>query len=433
VTWDACRGDPHAWCGVWVSPRDPVEGCHRLVGPAAVGATPEASAVTRGLRNRRRRIRHGGTIPGHLTCRYMECLGCPPRRVTPSGNRGPGPRTKGPRREYGGTVSTRDDDVEEFAALLRRLKARTDRSYGALARRVNMNTSTLHRYCAGDAVPLDFAPVERFAALCGATRPERLELHRLWIRRWRHDSDRVRLMSPEGAVPVADPSPVEDPDEGPVEDRVADPVPEAEPTSAAEPEARAGTREPSTREPAGPGAATRPGTGASGRETASRSRALRTRRPTPCRPCRPSPPWLSARALTPVPAPAAPGTGGGESRSPPPWRPRCWSRWAPSPPCRTTVRPTTRPGSSARARARPRGRPPTTHVTPGPRAPPPKPPGRHRPPRLPARDGQGQAVRALRQGRRTIGEQRRAERLGLHRPAAHLDRELAGLGVRLRP
>ncbi|MEV0218821.1 helix-turn-helix domain-containing protein [Streptomyces sp. NPDC050704] len=73
------------------------------------------------------------------------------------------------------------DDVEEFAALLRRLKARTDRSYGALARRLNMNTSTLHRYCAGDAVPLDFAPLERFAAMCGATPAERLELHRLWI------------------------------------------------------------------------------------------------------------------------------------------------------------------------------------------------------------------------------------------------------------
>ncbi|MFG2740138.1 helix-turn-helix domain-containing protein [Streptomyces chartreusis] len=75
----------------------------------------------------------------------------------------------------------RDDDVQEFAALLRRLKERTDRSYGQLARRLNMNTSTLHRYCAGDAVPLDFAPVERFAALCGATPQERLELHRLWI------------------------------------------------------------------------------------------------------------------------------------------------------------------------------------------------------------------------------------------------------------
>lgn len=73
------------------------------------------------------------------------------------------------------------DDVEEFAASLRRLKDRTDRSYGSLARRLNMNTSTLHRYCAGDAVPVDFAPAERFAALCGATAEERLELHRLWL------------------------------------------------------------------------------------------------------------------------------------------------------------------------------------------------------------------------------------------------------------
>jgi len=74
------------------------------------------------------------------------------------------------------------DEVTQFAALLRELKDRTDRSYGQLARRLQMNTSTLHRYCAGDAVPVDFAPVERFAALCGATDAERLELHRLWLR-----------------------------------------------------------------------------------------------------------------------------------------------------------------------------------------------------------------------------------------------------------
>ncbi|TCR22677.1 helix-turn-helix transcriptional regulator [Streptomyces sp. BK205] len=73
------------------------------------------------------------------------------------------------------------DEVQEFAALLRRLKERTDRSYGSLARRLSMNTSTLHRYCAGDAVPLDFAPVERFAALCGASAEERMDLHRLWL------------------------------------------------------------------------------------------------------------------------------------------------------------------------------------------------------------------------------------------------------------
>ncbi|WP_432057925.1 helix-turn-helix domain-containing protein [Streptomyces sp. bgisy022] len=73
------------------------------------------------------------------------------------------------------------EEVARFAALLREFKERTDRSYGALARRLGMNTSTLHRYCAGEAVPVDFAPVERFAALCGATREERLELHHRWL------------------------------------------------------------------------------------------------------------------------------------------------------------------------------------------------------------------------------------------------------------
>ncbi|MFF3641117.1 helix-turn-helix domain-containing protein [Streptomyces sp. NPDC002564] len=104
----------------------------------------------------------------------MRCLGCRPGAV-----RG--------RTRTGGPVSAQDegdgvDEVAEFAALLRALKERTDRSYGSLARRLGMNTSTLHRYCAGDAVPLDFAPAERFAALCGATSEQRLELHRRWLR-----------------------------------------------------------------------------------------------------------------------------------------------------------------------------------------------------------------------------------------------------------
>ncbi|MER6788445.1 helix-turn-helix domain-containing protein [Streptomyces sp. NPDC000658] len=96
------------------------------------------------------------------------------------------------------------DDVEEFAALLRRLKDRTDRSYGSLARRVNMNTSTLHRYCAGEAVPQDFAPVERLAAFCEATSQERLELHRLWLAAVAA-RQRVRTAAP--AEPPVPPSP----------------------------------------------------------------------------------------------------------------------------------------------------------------------------------------------------------------------------------
>lgn len=88
------------------------------------------------------------------------------------------------RTSTGDPVSTDDcvSDVTEFAALLTELKGRTERSYGSLARRVGMNTSTLHRYCAGEAVPQDFAPVERLAEFCGATPEERLELHRRWLR-----------------------------------------------------------------------------------------------------------------------------------------------------------------------------------------------------------------------------------------------------------
>ncbi|MER6419475.1 helix-turn-helix transcriptional regulator [Streptomyces sp. NPDC001137] len=99
------------------------------------------------------------------------------------------------------------DDVEAFAALLRQLKDRTDRSYGSLARRVNMNTSTLHRYCAGEAVPQDFAPVERLASFCEATPEERLELHRLWLLAVAA-RQRVRTNgSAQGPVPAADADP----------------------------------------------------------------------------------------------------------------------------------------------------------------------------------------------------------------------------------
>ncbi|MFG2943879.1 helix-turn-helix domain-containing protein [Streptomyces adustus] len=73
------------------------------------------------------------------------------------------------------------DDVAEFALLLTRLKERTDRSYAARARRVGVHASTLHRYCSGEAVPQDFAAVERFAVLCGASPEERMELHRRWV------------------------------------------------------------------------------------------------------------------------------------------------------------------------------------------------------------------------------------------------------------
>ncbi|MFI1468490.1 helix-turn-helix domain-containing protein [Streptomyces wuyuanensis] len=71
--------------------------------------------------------------------------------------------------------------TDGFAGRLSELKERSGRSYGALARQLHMSTSTLHRYCNGEAVPTDYAPVERFARLCGATPDEQVELHRQWI------------------------------------------------------------------------------------------------------------------------------------------------------------------------------------------------------------------------------------------------------------
>ncbi|WP_309228993.1 helix-turn-helix domain-containing protein, partial [Streptomyces lunaelactis] len=88
-------------------------------------------------------------------------------------------------------------EAEEFAALLRELKDRSGRSYGVLAGKLHVSTSTLHRYCNGDAVPTEYAPVERLARLCAATPAEHVELHRRWILA---DGARRRARA-EGAAP----------------------------------------------------------------------------------------------------------------------------------------------------------------------------------------------------------------------------------------
>ncbi|MFJ9904458.1 helix-turn-helix domain-containing protein [Streptomyces sp. NPDC101152] len=77
--------------------------------------------------------------------------------------------------------ATESGDTEAFAQLLRELKVRSGLSYGVLAKRLHMSTSTLHRYCNGTAVPVDYAPVERLARVCRATPQELVELHRRWI------------------------------------------------------------------------------------------------------------------------------------------------------------------------------------------------------------------------------------------------------------
>lgn len=97
-------------------------------------------------------------------------------------------------------------ETEEFAALLRELKERSGRSYGVLAGKLHMSTSTVHRYCNGDAVPAEYAPVERFARLCSATPDELMDLHRRWLladaaRRRPKDTAVPQAAAPEAAVP----------------------------------------------------------------------------------------------------------------------------------------------------------------------------------------------------------------------------------------
>lgn len=108
----------------------------------------------------------------------------------------------------------------DFAALLRELKDRSGLSYGVLAKRLHMSTSTLHRYCNGDAVPADYAPVERLARLCRARPEELVELHRRWVLA---DAARGR----KGTAPAATPPAKESADTGPGEAASADvPPPE---------------------------------------------------------------------------------------------------------------------------------------------------------------------------------------------------------------
>ncbi|MFG2712369.1 helix-turn-helix domain-containing protein [Streptomyces goshikiensis] len=101
-----------------------------------------------------------------------------------------------------------------FARLLRELKDRSGLSYGTLAKRLHMSTSTLHRYCTGDVVPTEYAPVERFARLCKASPGELLELHRSWVladtnrpRRGGGDAEAPARSGAATATPPTPPSP----------------------------------------------------------------------------------------------------------------------------------------------------------------------------------------------------------------------------------
>ncbi|WP_256923479.1 helix-turn-helix transcriptional regulator, partial [Streptomyces sp. 13-12-16] len=120
----------------------------------------------------------------------------------------------------------------EFAAQLRALKERSGLSYGVLAKRLHMSTSTLHRYCNGDAVPTEYAPVERLARLCKARPEELVELHRKWVladvTRGRKGAPSQGAASAGGAASVDAPAPAAEPaEDATVRDREADGGPAA--------------------------------------------------------------------------------------------------------------------------------------------------------------------------------------------------------------
>jgi hypothetical protein len=70
---------------------------------------------------------------------------------------------------------------QDLAPRLRELKDRSGQSFGTLAKQLHVGTSTLHRYCSGEAVPAEYGTVEKFGRLCGATPDELLDLHRAWL------------------------------------------------------------------------------------------------------------------------------------------------------------------------------------------------------------------------------------------------------------
>ncbi|MFE6164534.1 helix-turn-helix domain-containing protein [Streptomyces sp. NPDC056486] len=110
----------------------------------------------------------------------------------------------------------------DLAELLREMKERSGLSYGALAKRLHVSTSTLHRYVSGSAVPTQFAPLERFARVCKASREEMVEVHRRWILADASRGDRKESESSPAAAPDAVAAP--DPG-GPASDAPASGVP----------------------------------------------------------------------------------------------------------------------------------------------------------------------------------------------------------------
>ncbi|GGQ21393.1 helix-turn-helix domain-containing protein [Streptomyces roseolilacinus] len=126
----------------------------------------------------------------------------------------------------------KDAAVEEFAGLMRALKARDGRSYEALGRRLSVSASTLHRYCSGATVPEEFAVVDRLALLCGVGEEERRALEAAWTAA---DRARRRTASPVPSptpTPTPEPSTPSEPEPNP-EPAAPEPGPDPDPEPAA--------------------------------------------------------------------------------------------------------------------------------------------------------------------------------------------------------
>ena len=101
--------------------------------------------------------------------------------------------------------------VSEFAEALRGLKERTPHSYETLATGMGVSRSTLHRYCAGKAVPAEFEPVRRLAEQAEASPQDVAELRRLWELATGHRTGEVE--KPVVAEPAAEDPATADPEE----------------------------------------------------------------------------------------------------------------------------------------------------------------------------------------------------------------------------
>ncbi|UQA90873.1 helix-turn-helix domain-containing protein [Streptomyces halobius] len=131
---------------------------------------------------------------------------------------------------------TQRAECDRFAACLRTFKERAGFSYGALAKKTGSSRSSLHRYCSGSAVPLDYGTVHHLATVCGASSEELRRLHKLWaladasrdLQARRPKAEPALQAEPhveEAAGAVAAPDGEAEPEEEPADDPREEPEP----------------------------------------------------------------------------------------------------------------------------------------------------------------------------------------------------------------